>query len=178
MPLAITDAVQSRYPEIKALIQRNIGGAGELLEKALDLKSKGKTELARTILKQGAIQFIRSNDFASGATLASAYYRTFQTDKEKYFAALNLLKSVGHLSPDCESEVLVGIAGDKKSTHPFRREIIAIVEPLKFANQVRQETRIEEAALKKEYLARHVIELRNDASYSRRHAPQDTKHIF
>jgi hypothetical protein len=88
------------------------------------------------------------------------------------------VKSIGDLSGGGESEVLVGIAGDKKSTHPFQREIITRVEPLRFANKVYQETRIEKAALKKEYLARHVIELKNDESYSRRHAARDTRHIF
>ena len=134
-----TDTVintQSRYPAMNSLIQRNIGGASELWEKASNLKSKGKVELARTVLRQGAIQFIRSNDFTSGAILASAYYRTFGSEREKYFAALNLVKSAGRLSTGGESEVLVGIAGDRNSTHPFKKEIVAIVEPLKFAKQV------------------------------------------
>ncbi len=142
MPLPVTSLVQNitdRYPKISALVQRNIGGASELLEKAPDLKLRGKTELARTVLKQGAIQFIRSNDFTSGAILASAYYRTFGSEREKYFAALNLVKSAGHLSNGDKSEVLVGIAGDKHSTHPFKKEIIAIVEPLKFANLIWRE---------------------------------------
>jgi hypothetical protein len=29
MPLAITDAVQSRYPAISALVQKSIGGASD-----------------------------------------------------------------------------------------------------------------------------------------------------
>lgn len=156
MSLMVSGLLQNaidRYPKISALVQRNIGGAGELLDKASDLKSKGKIELARTVLKQGAIQFIRGNDFASGAVLASAYYRTFSSEREKYFAALNLVKSTEHLSNGDKPEALVGIAGDKTSLHPFKKEITAIVEPLRFGKQVRAER----AELRKAYSAKPEV---------------------
>ncbi|MBI2995470.1 MAG: hypothetical protein HYY52_02020 [Candidatus Melainabacteria bacterium] len=148
-----TTSFKQKAIEPAGLISRGIAGASEIVEKATFLRAKGNVELARTILKRAAAEYIKHGpDFAASASCASALYRTHNNDLEKATAARDILSSVGptfnYRGEIVNTEVLIGIAGSRKD-HPDKIYMQTILEPIRLArpkeeglrNKIREKAR-------------------------------------